>query len=450
MWILNKIFGEKNIQKEEKNIIKHARVVVTSFADNLKKNSGKQIYEILQKNELLDVAYYADNLPASSLTIDSKNLLEMSDFGAGVFRKIPADVIIVGHQEKDKLCLNFITYGEYDDLSRKIWRIFDCLYFPLNLFEQTNKNIENTLSNIILGAVLLCKRNISSESRARQKNMLKNLIKFFENEENISKFPEYCMPYILNLMSAIYFEYAEERMDRKAFDSIKIMLESALRQKDFLIKKIHIASIYLHIGMLFDCAAQNMHIDSLACYNKAIRAYKLAQKYFIKQEYPYDYAQICYLCAKTYFAEWNYTENIDSLSASISSLRETEKIYTEKAFPASWARLQHELGYYLSLLGNYTGSPEVLTMAINNMINAQKVFYAQKYPHIWLDVQTDIGRVYYFLGKKYQDMESLHKAEKIFREALLVCEVKNAESERRKIDTDIAKTVELIYKMKRK
>lgn len=449
MGILNKIFGTKTIQSETTPTLKHAKVVIASFADNLKKNSGKQLFEIMQKNELLDVAYYADTLPASSLSIDSKNLLEISDFGARVFRKIPADVIVVGHQEKDKLCINFITYGEYDDLSPKNWRVFDCLYLPLDLFEQQNKLMENTIINIITGAILLCKKNISPESKARQKNMLKNLIKFFETDENIAKLPEYCMPYILNLLAVIYFAYAEERIDKKSFDSIKIMLEDALRQKDFLLKKIHIAPIYLHIGMLFDCVAQNMNIDSLACYKKAVQAYKLAQKYFVKQEYPYDYAQICCLCAKTYFAEWNYTEDLDSLSSAISSLREAEKIYTEKTFPASWARLQHELGYYLSLLGNYTGSPEVLNMAIQNMSNAQKVFYAQKYPFIWLDVQSDIGRVYYFMGKKYQDVESLHRAEKIFREALLVCESKNAENERRKLDIDISKTVELIYKMEK-
>ena len=449
MWILKKFFGNKTSQEKNAKIVKHVKVLVTSFADNLKKNSGKQIFEMLQKNDLLDVAYYADGLPASSLTIDSKNLLEMSDFSVHLFRKIPTDVIIFGHQEKDKLCLNFISYGEYDDLSPKVWRVFDCLYLPLELFEQQNNNIEKTVNNLILGAVLLCKKNLSSEAKARQKNMLKNLIKFFETDENIGNLPEYCIPYTLNLLASIYFEYAEDKIDKKSFDSIKFMLENALRKKDLLLKKIHIASIYLHIGMLFNCVAQNMHIDCLSCYNKATRAYKLAQKYFMKQEYPYDYAQICYLCAKTYFAEWNYTENLDSLSAAIASLREVEKIYTEKAFPASWARLQHELGYYLSLLGNYTGSPEVLMMAIQNMQNAQKVFYAQKYPFIWLDVQSDIGRVYYFLGKKYQDVESLRKAEKVFREALLVCEAKNAEDERRKIDTDISKTIELIYKMEK-
>ena len=173
----------------------------------------------------------------------------------------------------------------------------------------------------------------------------------------------------------------------------------------------------------------------------------MAQKYLNQQEYPYDYAQIAYLCAKTYFAEWNYTENLDSLSSAVSSLREVEKIYTEKSFPASWAKVQHELGYYLSVLGMQTGSPDVLNLAIQNMSNAQRVFYAQKYPFIWLDVQSDIGRVYYFMGKKYQDIEALYKAEKTFKDALLVCEAKNAQNERRKIDLDISKTAELIYKL---
>ena len=449
MGIFNKIFGAKKPQKENEPIVKHARIVVTAFADSMRKNTGKIIFDMLQKKQLLDVAYYADNLPAESMIINSKNLLEISDFGSKVFRKIPADVIIVGHQEKDKICLNFITYGEYEDLSEKSWRVFDCIYLPLSFFEQPQE-LEKTVINMIVGTILLCKRNITAEAKARQKNMLKNLIKFFENDEGISKLPAFCMPYVLNLLAMIYFEYAEDRIDKKSFDSIKFMLENALKQRNDLVQKIHIAPMYIHIGMLFNQAAQNMHIDSLLCYKKAIQAYKLAQKYFVRQEYPYDYAQIAYLCAKTYFAEWNYTENPDALSSAISALREVEKIYTEKAFPASWAKVQHELGYYLSILGNYTGSPEVLQLAIQNMSNAQKVFYAQKYPFIWLDVQSDIGRVYYFLGKKYRDLEALHKAEKVFRDALLVCEAKNAENERRKIDIDISKTVELIYKLERK
>ena len=79
------------------------------------------------------------------------------------------------------------------------------------------------------------------------------------------------------------------------------------------------------------------------------------------------------------------------------------------------------------------------------MKNAQKVFYKEKYPFIWMNVQADIGRVYYFMGKKYQDIATLQEAEKYLRAAREVCEEKNAETERRRIDSDISKTIEQIY-----
>ena len=444
MTFISNFFKKSPEEEEQKKIVKQARVVVTSFSDSLKKNAGKILFEIMQKNDLLDVAYYADNLSASEQEINSKNLLGIQDFSMRVFRKIPTDVIIFGHQEKEKICLNFITYGEYEELSAKSFRVLDCIYLPLDFFENSQK-YEDLFANIITGAVLLCKKNYTAESKARQKSMLRSVISFFEKNEEAKNLPHYSMPYMLSFLAAIYFEYSRDNIDRRTFELIKYMLENALKQKENLVKKIHIAPLYIRIGDLFAHAAQNMHIDSLTCYKKSVQAYKLAQGYLMKNEYPYDYAQIAYLLSQTYFAQWNYTENLDALSQAVALLREVEKIYTEKLFPASWAKVEHELGYYLSVMGNYTGSPEVLNLAIQNMSNAQKVFYADKYPFIWLDVQADIGRIYYFIGKKYHNVEALKQAERKFRDAIMLCEIKNIEGERRKIDTDLAKTVELLY-----
>ena len=79
MGFWGKIFGAETPQKEAKPIVKHARVIVTAFSDSLKKNGGKIIFELLQKNQLLDVAYYANCLPAETQIINSKNLLDIEN-----------------------------------------------------------------------------------------------------------------------------------------------------------------------------------------------------------------------------------------------------------------------------------------------------------------------------------------------------------------------------------
>ncbi len=449
MSLLKKIFGiQQKTPDEQQNIVeKHMRVVVTAFADTMKSNSGKLLSDILQKKSPFDVAYYANSLPKDSMIINSKNLLEIFDFCIKIFHKISADVIILGYQSQEKMCLYFATYGEYESLGEKSWRIFEPLYLPASAFEQES-TLTDDIINLITGAVLLCKNNISGKDKLFQKNQLKELISFLKT--STPNVPDFCIPYITNLLAAMYFEYHKDNMDKQAFESIKYMLEQALKNKDTFFEKIHIAPLYIHVGNLFYCAAKHLNTNSITYFNKATQAYSLAQEYFAKNEYPYDYAQLAYNKAQIYFGQWLYTKNLEYLHKAISDLREVEKIYTTKMFPATWAKLQHEIGYYLSLLGNCSGSVEILQMAIQSMSNAQKIFYAGKYPFIWLDIQADIGRINYFIGKKYKDLEYLKKSEKCFREALIICDLKNADNEKRKIESDISKTVELIYTLQQK
>ena len=435
---------EKVIQEER---VVRMRVVVTSFAGSSKYHAGKSLMEILKKDKSLDVIYYNDSPSAEQQKMNSRNVSGLRDFSVNVFKKTEADVIIFMHQENDLVCLNFLAYGEYDELNVKYWSLLDCLYLPAYFFESA-ETLQDVGENLIKGALLLSAKSRSKEDEVWQKNELKEIVKFFENDNSTGKISVACMPYILSLISSIYFACAQDKADKTTLDTVKYMMEKALQSKDNLFAKIHIAPMYVHLGNLFYFAAQNMNVDTLVCYNKATQAYRLAKNYLTKEEYPYDYAQLSYVCAGAYFSQWRYTDNLDSLRDAVGALHDAEKIYTEKLFPASWAKIQHELGWYLSLLGSYGNSPEILNLSIKNYKNAQKIFYAEKFPFIWLSIQADIGRVYYAMGKQYQDLDALKSAEKCFKTALFLCEEKKAEEQRRKIDADMAKTIALMYTIK--
>ena len=419
------------------------RIAVCATADDATESFGRTIAAGLASVDAFEVDYVDYTPAASSLYINAKNLLEFPDFVAKVSRKKSYEVTIFGHVENNMVCLNFFTAKEFESLEVRKWRVFDCLYLPISFFEA---GLNESAKNLIIGALLLCKSPTNIEDRTLYGSLLKKTVDFLSKDEAAGNVPFGCMPYILNLLGSLYLEYFSNRMNKQSFSNIKFIFEKTLEHKMAFAQKIHLASVYIHLGNMFAAAAKNLDADINICTGKAISAYRLAQGYFTQTTYPYEYAWISYLCAETFLQKWLSAKDVESLRESISSLQSAKKIYTEKAYPFVYAKIEQSLGQNLLALGAVTGSPEILNMSANAMSSAQNIFSRNKYPAQWIELQEGIGNAYYAFGKKYRDTDFLKKAEKCLHEAIAACEETNQTALLRKLDIELSKVSELLYK----
>jgi len=438
----------ENIPIISNKITEIVRICVCATADDPTETCGKAILDSLQGFDGVS-AGYTDYCPlASVLDINAKNLLEIPEIANKILRRKKYDVIIFSHIENNLLVLNFFTAGEYENAQRKRWRVFDCLYLPMNFFE--NAKFCRSGANLVAGAALLCKDPSSPEEKKSYFSLLKNIISFLCNDETAGDVPFQCMPYILSLLGSLYLEYFSARLTKKRFSDVKYIFEKALGHKAVFAKKIHIAPIYIHLGNLFSLAAEHSDFDAEICYKKAVQSYRLAQGYFPENIYPYEYAWISCLCAEAFLQKWQYFKSVESLRDSVSSFQSAQKIFTDKATPKIWGSIEEKLGYNLLSLGCITQSQEILNLSIVSFCNAQNIFSKQKYPQKWIALENGIANAYYTFGKKYRSLDFLKKAEKHLHEAIRACEEFNQTSLLRKLDMELSKVSELMFKFKKK
>ena len=100
--------------------------------------------------------------------------------------------------------------------------------------------------------------------------------------------------------------------------------------------------------------------------------------------------------------------------------------------------------YLLSLLSNITASDDIAELAIAAYKNQQKIITEKRDPLLWAQIQEKIGEIYYRIGKKDSDKDSLEEALEYFHDSLYIFENMCREEDCKRLTTAIAKTSQVI------
>ena len=419
------------------------KIVVVEFSDNVESNSGETITRLLNEKEGISASYYDAPFPKTFLNLESRTLFDLIDRGQALLDRTRADVLVWGYREGDKIRLNFQTEQQYENEDCAFVSLLDSLYVPAETFGSGN-HLPYAVGNLIYGAVVSSLNAFSKEKKIQKRYLLKKIISQLSKDDSAKSLSIDYLPYIMNFLGIIYLSYCYDNHQEKDFKIVKNLFDTALKHQDLIKNPIHLGCIYYHLGQLYDTATQNMLRRPTSYYRDAITFYRQAQKHLSKYNYPYDYGYISYKLSLLFFNYWKQKNDIQALRDAVFQLREAEKIYTYALFPEFWAELQGRLGYLLSLLGSFTKSEEICELAIASYKNRQKVITERRDPLAWAKIQEEIGEIYYRLGKESADKDLLEEALEYFHDALYIFENSENEDEVKKLNTDIAKTSQIL------
>lgn len=420
------------------------KVVVIEFAESVENNAGELVATFLRNCEGLSVTYFDQPFDKSFLNLESRTLFDLVDKGQTILDRTGADVLIWGRRENNKIRLNFQTSLQYETSGDSFVSLLDSLYFPAELFNSSNTSFPPSLINLLYGATVAA-LNLEDKSKQIQKRyLLKKIVAKLSSDNSAKSISLDYLPYIMNFLGLIYLSYCANSNTDTNFKIVENLLETAIKYQDLITNPIHLGCIYYHYGQLFDAAAKHLPKRSISSYRSAINNYRLAQKYLGKYSFPYEYGLISFHLSDLFYNYWRQKEDLQALRDSVFNLREAEKIFTYALFPEFWAQIEGRLGYLLSLLSNITASDEIAELAIAAYKNQQKIITEKRDPLLWAQIQEKIGEIYYRIGKKDSDKDSLEEALEYFHDSLYIFENMNREEECKRLTTAIAKTSQVI------
>lgn len=420
------------------------RVVVVEFADNVEGNCGELVTQFLRRCEGLSVTYFNEPFNKTFLNLESRTLFDLLDKGQDILDKTSADVLVWGCRENDKIRLNFQTALQYETSGNSFVSLLDSLYLPAAVFEDSGLAFPPSLITLIYGAIISALNQTSKTQQIQKRYLLKKIIAKLSADSSAKSLSIEYLPYIMNFLGIIYLSFCAHAETDKDFKIVKNLLEAALNHQDLITNPLHLGCIYHHLGQLYDSASQNIIKHPANYYRGAISNYRLAQKYLGKYNYPYDYGLISFRLSDLYYNYWKQKEDLQALRDSVFNLREAEKIFTYALFPEFWAEIQGRLGYLLSILSNLTASNDIAELAIAAYKNRQKIITEKRDPLLWAQIQEKIGEIYYSIGKKETDKDSLEESLEYFHDALYIFENMNLTDDAKRLTSSIAKTNQII------
>ncbi len=424
--------NNKKVKEPQTPDLKKIKTVVVAFEDECITNSGKILSEYLSENRYLSVAYYDEAINKSFLDLQSRNFFDFIDNGKSILKRTNADVVIWGYQEKDKIRISFQTYSQYDVQQLPNFSILNSLYLPLSYFQE--RKLEKAVLNLFFAVILtvLNKREYIS--------LLKQTIQQINSSSPPNDLSIGCMPYILNLLAFTYFNSVCDGLDCNNIKTIIAIFRNALeyskKESQFALNGI----IYTNLGQVYQHASLHLVNNKYNNCKKAIDFYTLAQKYYNRHTYPYDFGNTVYKLSNLYFDYWKYTSDIQSLRNAVFYLREAQKVFTKIMFPKIWAKIQKKLGLYLSMMAVFSKNDEIARIAIENYKNYQTIYNAEKFPVEWANAQENIGNIYFECAKIYKNEEYFEEAIKYFTEAAEVYQQKQLSDEFNRIRVCIDKS----------
>lgn len=420
------------------------KIVVVEFAESVENNAGELISTFLGNCEGLDVTYFDQPFDKGFLDLSSRTFFDLIDKGQRILDRSGADVLIWGRREDNKIRLNFQTSLQYETSGDSFVSLLDSLYFPAELFNNSQSPFPPSLINLLYGATVAA-LNLNDKSKKIQKRyLLKKIIAKLSSDNSAKAISLNYIPYIMKFLGLIYLSYCANSNSDKNFKIVENLFETALKHQDLINNPIHLGCIYYHYAQLFDASSEHLPKRPINSYKNAINNYRLAQKYLGKYQFPYEYGLISFRLSNLYYNYWRQKEDLQALRDSVFNLRESEKIFTYALFPEFWSQIEGRLGYLLSLLSNITASDEIAELAIASYKNQQKIITEKRDPLLWAQIQEKIGEIYYRIGKKGSDKDALEEALEYFHDSLYIFENMNREEECKRLTTAIAKTSQVI------
>lgn len=433
-------FADKNKQESllQSNI--KFRVCVIDFVDNIESENATTLCKQLSDFDNMDVVYYTESFNKSFLGLEPRSLFDWIDKGQDILYKTGADVLIWGYREGANLRLNFQTEKLFNVEDDNFILLLDSLYVPADVTE-----FPNAIINLIYGAILSSICPADNEVKIVKKYLLKKVINNLSKDNSAKILPVEFMPYVMNFLGVIYLSYAYSKMNEKDFKITQSLFDKALGHQDLINNPLHLGCIYSHLAQLFDTTSMLSAVKPYKFFKGAIENYFLAQKYFNKYNFPYEYGYVCFKLSNMFFAIWKQKNELQSLRDCVFQLREAEKIFTYALFPEFWAQIQGELGYKLSLLAQLMSSAEIAELAIASYKNQQKIVTERTEAIEWAKIQEKIGHIYYQLGKKTDDKALLEEALEYFHDALYIFENAQMTEEVKLLNVSISKSSSFNY-----
>lgn len=420
------------------------KVVVVEFADNVEGNCGELVTAFLQSCEGLSVSYFNEPFNKTFLNFESRTLFDLVDKGQDILEKTGADVLVWGYRENDKIRLNFQTSAQYGTEINSVVSLLDCLYFPAALFEQSGIVFPSSLVTLLYGAIVSALNFSNKSAQIQKRYLLKKIVDRLSADNSAKALSIEYLPYVMNFLGIIYMSSCSHIESEKDFKIVKGLLETALKHQDLINSPIHLGCIYNHLGQLYDYASTGALKRLSSYYRNAISNYRLAQKYWGKYNYPYDYGLISYRLSELYYNYWKQKEELQALRDSVFQLRESERIFTYALFPEFWADIEGRLGYLLSVLSSLTASDEIAELAIAAYKNRQKIITEKRDPLLWAQIQEKIGEIYYRIGKNESDKDALEESLEYYHDALYVFENMSLREDSQRLTASIAKTNQVL------
>lgn len=424
--------NNKKVKEPQTTDLKKIKTVVVAFEDECINNSGKILSEYLSENRYLSVSYYDEAINKSFLDLQSRNFFDFIDTGKSILKRTNADIIIWGYREKDKIRISFQTYSQYDMQKTFDFSILNSLYLPLSYFQE--RKLEKTMENLIFAAIL------TAINDSEYVSLLKQTVQQINSSSPPNDLSIKCMPYILNLLALTYFNSVVDDLNVNNMKVVVSIFKNALDYNKKEIQSVLNGVIYTNLGQVYQQAAENLKNNKYNNCKKAIDFYTLAQKYYNRHTYPYDFGNTVYKLSNLYFDYWKYTSDIQSLRNAVFYLREAQKVFTKIMFPKIWAKIQKKLGLYLSMMAVFSKNDEIARIAIENYKNYQTIYNAEKFPVEWANAQENIGNIYFECAKIYKNEEYFEEAIKYFTEAADVYQQKQLSDEFNRISVCIDKS----------
>lgn len=394
------------------------RVTVVAFEDKCNLNCGRRFADILQKNPLFDVNFFAETFPKGFLNLQGRNFFDFIDRGQQILSSTHSDILIWGYEENAKIRLNFQIADQYALDNNLFHSLLDSLFVPLNFFTSP-ETFSASLLLVICGIIIAAVPPVTNDQKNSRDKLLNDIINLLAADTSPKEISREFMPYIMNMLGKIYLSNTQKNLSENDVEIIRNLFDSALKNKQFMRLPIYYGCVYNNMAQLYETMYKQAQTDGSPYLREAISFYQEAHKY-LNKNYPYDYGLIAYHLALLYFDFWKYTTDLQALRDAVTQLREAEKVYTLAQFPQSWCHIEGLLGYYLTSLGMTTASNEIMQLAINSYHNQQKIYEQRVYPLEWAGIQEEIGNIYYLLGKQNDDDNFMIEARNYFNSALEV------------------------------
>ena len=394
------------------------RVTVVAFEDKCNLNCGRRFADILQKNPLFDVNFFAETFPKGFLNLQGRNFFDFIDRGQQILSSTHSDILIWGYEENAKIRLNFQIADQYALDNNLFHSLLDSLFVPLNFFTSP-ETFSASLLLVICGIIIAAVPPVTNDQKNSRDKLLNDIINLLAADTSPKEISREFMPYIMNMLGKIYLSNTQKNLSENDVEIIRNLFDSALKNKQFMRLPIYYGCVYNNMAQLYETMYKQAQTDGSPYLREAISFYQEAHKY-LNKNYPYDYGLIAYHLALLYFDFWKYTTDLQALRDAVTQLREAEKVYTLAQFPQSWCHIEGLLGYYLTSLGMTTASNEIMQLAINSYHNQQKIYEQRIYPLEWAGIQEEIGNIYYLLGKQNDDDNFMIEARNYFNSALEV------------------------------